>query len=119
MKFVRFGKNSRSTPVPGLVDEQENVKDISSLVKEISADAISAQAKGLSTAHFPIAGKVDDLHLFPCVPRPGKIICIAFNSKEHTKQMGFQIEEAPIFFLKATSSIAGARDPLHEPYLAS
>lgn len=117
MKFVRYGKNSRSLPMPGFVDHEGTVRDLSSSIKDIHCESLATDMKGFSKDlnRFPIVGKVADLHLFPCIPRPGKLICIAFNSKIHTQEMGKEMEEEPIFFLKATSAVSGAKDPIIYP----
>lgn len=122
MKFVRYALNNASKITPGVVDLQGNVKDISGWVKDISPGYLMINAKNLSSANiaaFPSAGKADDLYLFPCIPRPGKLICIAFNSKAHTKEMGHELADEPVFFLKATSAISGARDPIIYPKIGT
>jgi 2-keto-4-pentenoate hydratase/2-oxohepta-3-ene-1,7-dioic acid hydratase in catechol pathway len=116
MKFVRYGKNSKSIPLPGFVDRDGTVRDLSGSMKDIDCASLEAYIPSFKDqAKFPAVGKVDALHLFPCVPRPGKLICVAYNSKVHTKEMGKEMEEELVFFLKATSAISGARDPIIYP----
>lgn len=118
MKFVRYAINPHSTPKPGLVDQQNNIRDISQLVKDITADEIMTHLFKFSLidlTQLPLAGKVDDLYLFPCVPRPGKIICLALNSKSHALEVGDTLPSEPLFFFKASSAISGARDSIIYP----
>jgi 2-keto-4-pentenoate hydratase/2-oxohepta-3-ene-1,7-dioic acid hydratase in catechol pathway len=118
MKFIRYGKNSQSQPLPGFVDHEGRVRDLSGIIKEIDCESLGANRKifpSKDPTKYPFVGKEDDLHIFPCIPRPGKLICIAFNSKIHTKEMGMDLTKEPVFFLKATSAISGARDPIVYP----
>lgn len=117
MKFVRYGKDNQAKPLPGLVDHLGNIRNISQLVTDLNSDLLIAMNKISETNidSLPIAGTLDTLHIFPCVPNPSKLIGIAFNSKGHTKQMGETLHHEPIFFFKAVSAICGATDPIIYP----
>ncbi len=118
MKFIRFGKNKDSLPTPGIVDINDNIRSISALLNDINVETISANIEKLQSTDLdklPIVGKLCEMHIFPCLPRPGKLIGIAFNSRTHTHEMKGTITKEPTFFLKATSAIAGARDPIVYP----
>jgi 2-keto-4-pentenoate hydratase/2-oxohepta-3-ene-1,7-dioic acid hydratase in catechol pathway len=39
--------------------------------------------------------------------RPGKIVCIGRNYREHAKELGNEVPTEPLFFLKPSSSIIG------------
>jgi 2-keto-4-pentenoate hydratase/2-oxohepta-3-ene-1,7-dioic acid hydratase in catechol pathway len=39
--------------------------------------------------------------------RPGKIVCIGRNYREHAKELGNEVPAEPLFFLKPSSSIIG------------
>jgi 2-keto-4-pentenoate hydratase/2-oxohepta-3-ene-1,7-dioic acid hydratase in catechol pathway len=41
----------------------------------------------------------------PDIARPGKIVCIGRNYREHAKELGNEVPAEPLFFLKPTSSI--------------
>lgn len=49
------------------------------------------------------------------VPRPGKIVCIGRNYREHAKEMGNEVPTEPLFFLKPPSSIIGDGDAIVLP----
>lgn len=118
MKFVRYALNQHGLPLPGLLDSQGEVRNISALIKDISAEEVMTHLSLLSSHDIntlPSAGKVEALHLFPCVTRPGKIICLALNSKGHAKETGQSLSSEPLFFFKASSSISGPRDPIIYP----
>jgi 2-keto-4-pentenoate hydratase/2-oxohepta-3-ene-1,7-dioic acid hydratase in catechol pathway len=39
--------------------------------------------------------------------RPGKIVCIGRNYREHARELGNEVPTEPLFFLKPSSSIIG------------
>lgn len=45
-----------------------------------------------------------DLQLLPPV-QPTKIICIGLNYKDHAKELGMEIPDEPVFFLKPVSAV--------------
>lgn len=50
--------------------------------------------------------------LAPLVPRPGKIICVGLNYRNHIREMGRDLPEHPTLFAKFTDSLIGARDDI-------
>ncbi|MFQ6051488.1 MAG: fumarylacetoacetate hydrolase family protein [Candidatus Hydrothermarchaeota archaeon] len=46
---------------------------------------------------------------------PEKIICVGLNYKDHAEELGLEIPEEPILFLKPPSSIIGHRDSIIYP----
>ena len=56
------------------------------------------------------------LRLLPPVPRPGKIIAIGLNYRDHQIESGAkEAPKSPMIFAKFTSSIAAAEDPIVIP----
>jgi 2-keto-4-pentenoate hydratase/2-oxohepta-3-ene-1,7-dioic acid hydratase in catechol pathway len=49
------------------------------------------------------------------VPRPGKIICIGLNYRDHAEESGMPIPTSPIIFSKFASCIVGANQPILLP----
>ncbi len=47
--------------------------------------------------------------------RPGKIVCIGRNYREHAKEMGNEVPTEPLFFLKPSSSIIADGQPIVLP----
>jgi 2-keto-4-pentenoate hydratase/2-oxohepta-3-ene-1,7-dioic acid hydratase in catechol pathway len=115
MKFVRFGKSGHEKP--GLIDPQGGIRDISAYVSDINPNTLSdpfilRQFEKFDWSALPLAE--GQPRLGPCVGSIGKIICIGFNSYQHAVEMGFKRSMAsePILFLKPSSSLAGANDPI-------
>jgi 2-keto-4-pentenoate hydratase/2-oxohepta-3-ene-1,7-dioic acid hydratase in catechol pathway len=49
------------------------------------------------------------------VPRPGKIVCIGLNYRDHAEEAGLEIPEVPILFPKFANSVIGPGDPIVIP----
>jgi 2-keto-4-pentenoate hydratase/2-oxohepta-3-ene-1,7-dioic acid hydratase in catechol pathway len=47
--------------------------------------------------------------------RPGKIVCIGRNYREHAKELGNEVPAEPLFFLKPSTSIIGDGDAIVLP----
>jgi 2-keto-4-pentenoate hydratase/2-oxohepta-3-ene-1,7-dioic acid hydratase in catechol pathway len=49
------------------------------------------------------------------IARPGKIVCIGRNYREHAKELGNDVPIEPLFFLKPSSSIISEGEPIVLP----
>lgn len=49
------------------------------------------------------------------VPRPGKIVCVGRNYREHAKEMGNEVPAEPLLFLKPSTSITSDGDAIVLP----
>jgi 2-keto-4-pentenoate hydratase/2-oxohepta-3-ene-1,7-dioic acid hydratase in catechol pathway len=113
--LVRFGPAGEEKP--GLVDADGRLRDLSSVIEEITpetlSDAAMAQLAELDT---------EDLPLVPGNPRLGvpltgigKIIAIGFNYVNHAAEMEVTLPEEPLTFMKATSALTGPFDDVVQP----
>jgi 2-keto-4-pentenoate hydratase/2-oxohepta-3-ene-1,7-dioic acid hydratase in catechol pathway len=55
------------------------------------------------------------VRLGPPVARPGKIVCIGLNFRDHAAETGAAIPQEPVIFMKATSSLSGPNDDVIIP----
>jgi acylpyruvate hydrolase len=58
---------------------------------------------------------LDNVRLAASVPRPGKIICIGLNYRNHAIESGMDIPKSPIIFSKFSSCAIGAGEPILLP----
>jgi 2,4-diketo-3-deoxy-L-fuconate hydrolase len=49
------------------------------------------------------------------IPRPGKIVCVGLNYKDHAEEQGAELPAAPLFFAKYTTALIGPGDPIVIP----
>ncbi len=57
----------------------------------------------------------DPADFAPLVPRPGKIICVGLNYRNHILEMGRELPETPTLFAKYAESLIGAGDNIVLP----
>ena len=51
--------------------------------------------------------------------RPGKIVCVGRNYREHAKELGNEVPKEPLIFLKPPSSVVWDSDPIVLPTVSS
>lgn len=49
------------------------------------------------------------------IERPGKIVCVGLNYRDHAEEQGVELPAAPLFFAKYPSSLIGPGDPIVIP----
>lgn len=115
MKLVRYGEAGKEKP--GVLDAQGAIRDLSGIVKDIDAAAVSAE--GMAKIK---AAKVESLPKVSGTPRLGspianvpKLICIGLNYADHAKESNLPIPPEPVVFMKAISAITGPNDEVKLP----
>jgi 2-keto-4-pentenoate hydratase/2-oxohepta-3-ene-1,7-dioic acid hydratase in catechol pathway len=72
--------------------------------------AIDALREAMDDGHIAEAGRpLDAAELLAPVPRPGKIVAIGRNYREHAREEGVEPPSAPLIFAKWPSSVVGHR----------
>src|SRR3990172_7855170 len=51
------------------------------------------------------------------IERPGKIVCVGLNYRDHAEEQGAELPEAPLLFAKFTTALIGPGDPIVIPPL--
>ena len=115
MKLVRYGNPGKEKP--GLIDAEGKLRDLSGVIKDIGpdqlGDAALAKLRKLKAASLPLVkGKP---RLGSPVAGVGKFIAIGLNYADHAAESGLPIPKEPIVFMKATTCIQGANDPVMLP----
>ncbi|PJD93905.1 MAG: 2-hydroxyhepta-2,4-diene-1,7-dioate isomerase [Legionella sp.] len=115
MRFVRYGALGQEKP--GLIDEQDNIRDLSAYVVDINPESLGdvsflKKLKQLDISTLPLIDAKTRLGV--CVGSIGKIICIGFNSQQHAAEIGItrSPHSEPIVFMKPNSSLSGPNDPI-------
>jgi len=115
MKLVRFGE--KGFEKPGLLDATGGVRDLSGVAGDFDgvglAPAALARIAALDPASLPLVPK--GVRLGACVARPGKILCIGKNFKDHAAEMKSDVPSEPLLFMKATSALNGPFDGVPIP----
>lgn len=115
MKLIRFGEVGSEKPGLELADGSR--VDVSSIVNDFDYDFFKNDGlKKLSEADVSSCPKIsNDVRLGAPVKRPGKIICIGLNFKDHAEESNMEIPAEPVVFFKATSSLVGPNDDVIIP----
>jgi len=110
MKLVRYGEVGAEKP--GMLDEQGNIRDLSSIVGDISPATVKAgELERIASIDPDSLPRVEGSpRLGPCVGQIGKFVCIGLNYTDHAKESGMPIPTEPIVFMKTTSAISGPND---------
>jgi acylpyruvate hydrolase len=56
-----------------------------------------------------------DVTLRPVVPRPGKVVCMGLNYREHVDEGDYDVPDYPVLFAKFSDALIGAGDPIVVP----
>lgn len=115
MKLVRYGNPGKEKP--GLIDANGQLRDLSSVVKDIGpdqlGDAALAKIAKVKTDKLPL---VKGKPRYGCpVASVGKFIAIGLNYADHAAESGLPIPAEPVVFTKAISCIQGPNDPVMLP----
>ena len=116
MKLVRYGRAGAERP--GLVDPDGRLRDLSSVIPDITPEVLSPG--GLRRLR---AAKPERLPAVKGSPRLGcplrgigKIVCIGLNYTDHAEEVGLPLPREPTIFIKANSAIIGPDDPIARPH---
>jgi len=115
MKLLRYGKNGYEKP--GMLDHLDQIRDLSGIIDNLDAQAISPA--GLKKLR---AIKPESLPLVKGKPRLGvpytgisKFVAVGLNYSDHAAEAGMPVPAEPILFMKTTTSITGPNDPVVLP----
>ena len=112
MKTLRYRIGDEAKP--GILDNEENIRDASSLVKDWDNDTVTVEklssVMGRNLSDLPIVEKIDSIAPCVCKKSIGKFICIGLNYSDHAEETGMEVPPEPIMFFKATSAVIGPND---------
>jgi 2,4-didehydro-3-deoxy-L-rhamnonate hydrolase len=115
MRLVRYGRAGAEKP--GLVDDDGVVRDLSRVVNDLTADALSPA--GLKRLRAVKSARLPVVRGHPRLGCPlagvGKIVCIGLNYTDHAEEVGLPLPKEPLLFIKATSAITGPSDSIVRP----
>ncbi len=105
----------------GVVDSRQLGHSLPSTLREFIAlsavqPGLLADVKLRAAAAKPT--QLDAVTLAPCVPQPGKIICLGVNYYDHAKEGGNAIADYPAFFLRCETSLLAHGAPLQVPAIS-
>jgi 2,4-diketo-3-deoxy-L-fuconate hydrolase len=126
MKLVRFGEPGRERPGvwmenrpghdgPVIFDVRAKAFDIRDYdARFFTGWGLDRLRNLLREDRLPVVPAAG-ARLGPPVARPGKIMCLGVNYREHAAEFGAAVPSTPIVFAKAITALAGPFDPIVLP----
>jgi 2-keto-4-pentenoate hydratase/2-oxohepta-3-ene-1,7-dioic acid hydratase in catechol pathway len=117
MKLLRVGPPGQERPVSLL--EDGSLVDLSPLTGDL--DGAFLGSGGLERARAAVeqgdlpALDADGERIGPPVARPGKVVCIGLNYRDHAEETGAPLPAEPVVFLKAADTVVGPDDQVLIP----
>jgi|EP01034_Spumella_vulgaris_P042650 2-keto-4-pentenoate hydratase/2-oxohepta-3-ene-1,7-dioic acid hydratase in catechol pathway len=115
MKLVRYGRPGKEKP--GLIDDEGKLRDLSGVIDDIGPEQLSDKAikklSKIAQADLPLVR--GNPRMGVPVAKVGKFIGIGLNYYDHAAEMNLPIPKEPIVFMKATTCLSGADDPVMLP----
>ena len=115
MKLLRVGAIGQERPA--ILDSDQQIRDLSSVIPEINGDLLSDQAlerlRAIDIHSLPLVNSSE--RIGPCIGQVGKVVCIGLNYSDHAAEAGMDLPTEPVLFMKATSAICGPNDPIQIP----
>jgi 2,4-diketo-3-deoxy-L-fuconate hydrolase len=115
MKLIRFGNFKKEKP--GLLDRHGKRRDCSAHVPDYNADFFAGGGLEKLCRVDPesLPEVPAEVRWGAPVARPGKVICIGLNYRDHATESGMEIPKEPIVFFKAPNTVVGPYDEVLIP----
>lgn len=116
MKLLRVGPEGAERPA--VLAEDGSLLDLSGLTREIDGDFLATGLERAQAAYA--AGELPPLQntterIGAPLARPGKVVCIGLNYRDHAEETGADIPAEPIIFMKASNTVVGPDDDVLIP----
>ena len=115
MKLMRHG--AKGAEKPALVDAQGQVRDLSGVVPDITAETLTPTSlkrlRDIDPSTLPLVAQPGRIGL-PWRGM-GKFICVGLNYADHAAESGVPVPPEPVLFMKTTSALIGCNDPVVLP----
>ncbi len=98
-RFAALVEDDRARPLSGLVE----------LGRDTPSSVLADPP--VSDESLPL----DRVTLLPVVPRPGKIICMGLNYREHVAEGVYEVPDYPVLFSKFAETLVAAGEPIVVP----
>ncbi|GAA4487874.1 fumarylacetoacetate hydrolase family protein [Actinoallomurus oryzae] len=115
MKLLRVGPEGAERPA--ILAEDGTLLDLSGVTRDIDPAFLATGLDDLRAAYE--AGELPRIQntkrVGAPVARPGKVVCIGLNYRDHAAETGAAIPDEPIIFMKAVNTVVGPTDDVLIP----
>ncbi|GAA3441955.1 fumarylacetoacetate hydrolase family protein [Planomonospora venezuelensis] len=114
MKLLRVGPPGQERPA--VLDGAGNLREISGEIDGafFASGGVARVRAALDRDELPVM-EAAGLRIGPPVARPGKIVCIGLNYRDHAGETGAEPPAEPVVFMKAPSTVIGPYDEVLIP----
>ncbi|MFB7454159.1 fumarylacetoacetate hydrolase family protein [Streptomyces sp. NPDC056194] len=117
MKLMRLGAPGKE--IPAVRTGDDTVYGLSDLTADIdgaflAAEGIDRIREALASGSLPVLD-TEGLRVGAPIARPGKIVCIGLNYRDHAEETGAAIPARPVVFMKDPATVVGAYDQVLIP----
>ncbi|MER6528605.1 fumarylacetoacetate hydrolase family protein [Streptomyces sp. NPDC001508] len=117
MKLLRIGHTGEEAP--SVLDDEGRTYSLAGLTADIDGPFLAAG--GLDDVRDALAeGRLSEfdatgLRIGAPVARPGKIVCVGLNYRDHAAETGAAIPDRPVVFMKDPATVVGPYDQVLIP----
>ncbi|MBS2533204.1 fumarylacetoacetate hydrolase family protein [Catenulispora sp. NF23] len=120
MRLLRLGEPGRERPV--LLASDGRHFDLTGVISDVDRafwadhgpEAIRAAAEAGTLPEIP-AEEIAGLRVGAAVARPGKVVCIGLNYRDHAEETGAALPPRPVVFMKDPYTVVGPNDDILIP----
>ncbi|WET77857.1 fumarylacetoacetate hydrolase family protein [Amycolatopsis sp. QT-25] len=119
MQLLRLGEPGSEHPFVRAGDG--TLRDLSGLTADLdggffASDGVARVAAALAAGELPEAGpEAARARVGAPIARPGKVVCIGLNYRQHAEESGAAVPAEPVVFMKASDVVVGPEDDVLVP----
>ncbi|HET6287626.1 MAG TPA: fumarylacetoacetate hydrolase family protein [Amycolatopsis sp.] len=119
MQLLRLGEPGSERPFVRAGDG--TLRDLSGLTADLdggffASDDVTRVAAALAAGELPEAGpEAARARVGAPIARPGKVVCIGLNYRQHAEESGAAVPTEPVVFMKASDVVVGPEDDVLVP----
>ncbi|AYY11485.1 FAA hydrolase family protein [Actinobacteria bacterium YIM 96077] len=122
MRLLRLGAAGHEYPAVSIDDastQHAATFDLSTITADVDADFLAAD--GIARTRAALASNelapinVSGTRIGAPIARPGKVVCIGLNYRDHAEEGGQAIPAEPVLFMKAPNTVVGPYDDVLIP----
>ncbi|MFI8306258.1 fumarylacetoacetate hydrolase family protein [Streptomyces sp. NPDC085927] len=117
MKLLRVGEPGAE--IPAVLDGDGTVFGITDVTADVdvaflASGGVDRVREALAAGTLPRL-EVEGRRIGAPVSRPGKVVCVGLNYRDHAEETGAAVPERPVVFMKDASTVVGPYDPVRIP----
>ncbi|MGY0234357.1 fumarylacetoacetate hydrolase family protein [Longispora urticae] len=113
MKLLRVGPSGAERPA--LLAEDGRLLDLSGLTGDIDGAFLAGGGPDRVRAARSLPEITGPVRYGSPVARPGKVVCVGLNYRDHAEESGAAIPTEPVVFMKAANTVVGPDDEVLVP----